>query len=151
MKEKEGITGKTGHEDPQGVTGEQGIEGPPGQDFSISERSSGLDLVCQERLKQIKKHGRVYDLRYTSKELLRVASRLINGEKDGWGLSEKHSEIGRKIIAAALIIADIDRDLLLQRRPEFIELSKVKAIHKVYCKFKDCPVHKGVIEQLGES
>jgi len=84
---------------------------------------TGIELIAKERQEQIDKHGYTpeKDKHYTKKELIHVATAILNKEPSFWPHSwsiEKYNKICSKpkkerlAIAGALIAAEIDRVLL---------------------------------------
>jgi len=96
--------------------------------LNIHNNDTGLDLVLDEREHQIKKGYTTedVDIKYNNKELLFAALAYLNsaiygpgpGSED-WPFSSEffhpRSDIENLTKAAALIIADIDRQLYLKR------------------------------------
>lgn len=81
---------------------------------------SAIDLIIAERERQIAKgYDSAHDDTHKYCELAVTAGKLALGQNDLWGISEKHKDnrIGELTIAAALLVAEIER---LQR----IELAK---------------------------
>ena len=98
---------------------------------------TGIELISEERQDQIVKHGFTSkrDDSYTNLELQRAAVFAITGAREyypeDWDLEWKvriqaKSEIGRLIVAGALIAAEIDR---LQRE----KMEYVVNLKKCWC------------------
>ena len=68
-------------------------------------------MIAAERERQLGKWDAEHDDGHDDGELIGVAARLIAGERDEWGLAEKHKHdyVRRHVIAGALIAAEIDR------------------------------------------
>lgn len=99
-------------------------------------KKTGIELVAQERKEQIEKHGfdLKHDLEYKGGQLKMAATYLLTGLNLTWPSSwsekwkekfSKKSEIDKLIVAAALVVADIDR-LLASNKKDKDKLEKTE-------------------------
>jgi hypothetical protein len=83
-----------------------------------SAETNGCELIRAERIRQITKEGWTpeHDDNHGCDDLAFVASDLLRGRPDRWGLYLKHkgNRVRLLTIAGALVAAEIDRELRAQ-------------------------------------